>query len=83
MASVEKIFGKMSDKPYRSDIMMSELHKVLLHYGFELSRNGSSHRHYKHKSLSQLITIPAHRDSDKVLPVYVKMVFNIIVENNL
>lgn len=83
MASIEKIWKKICEKPYRSDITMQELEKVLLSCGFELARRVSSHRQYKHPKVENIITIPAHSDKSCVLPVYVKLTYEIIMNNEL
>ena len=83
MANATKLWEKLSYRPYRSDIRLKELECVLNKVGFTKVRQTGSHRHYKNVDFSFTLTIPAHSDSDVILPIYVKLVYDWIVDHNL
>lgn len=83
MSALEKIWAKIKDRPYRSDITMNELHSFMLNVGFVLASQSSSHRKYKHEQAGCDIVIPCHDPRREVLPVYVKKVYELVVDNNL
>lgn len=84
MASIIKIWKKISEKPFSSGVKMSDLEKLLFKVGFELRRTSGSHRHYLHPDYADsLLTIPCRNITDTVLPVYVKNTFEQIIKYNL
>lgn len=70
MASIEKIIEKMKNQP--NGIRVSELDKVLTHFGYRLDRQRGSHRQYINE-LGNVITI---KDENPLKAVYVKDVLN-------
>jgi len=83
MAIIDKLWKKITDIPYRSDITMNELDKVLRHFGVQLVRQESSHRIYKHPRVNGILTIPCHTNNKTVLPAYVKNAYEYIMKNEL
>lgn len=84
VASLFKIWAKISMKPFSSGIRMSDLDKLLTKVGFELKRTTGSHRHYLHPDYADsLLTIPCRNETDFVKPVYVKNTYEYIMKYNL
>ncbi|MBQ3225193.1 MAG: type II toxin-antitoxin system HicA family toxin [Oscillospiraceae bacterium] len=70
MPPIEKILNKMKNQP--NGIRISEIDKVLTHYGYRLDRQRGSHRQYINKN-GDVITI---KDESPAKAVYVKDVLN-------
>lgn len=83
MAGESKIWEKIKRKKNRTDLTLKDVRKLLEKVGFYLARQNSSHFHFKHDELSMLLTIPAHRESDKIKGVYINDIYNRIIENGL
>ena len=67
---IEKIITKMKNQP--NGIRISEIDKVLTHYGYRLDRQRGSHRQYINGT-GDVITI---KDESPAKAVYVKDVLN-------
>lgn len=80
MAKYDKIWAKISDKPYRSDIRMFELDLLLVNVGFEQRSQNGSHRCYLLPDDGSVLTIPCRNDTDCPKPAYIKMVYEKISE---
>ena len=70
MAGIEKIIEKMKNQP--NGIRVSEIDKVLAHFGYRLDRQRGSHRQYINET-GNVITI---KDENPLKAVYVKDVLN-------
>lgn len=71
VSNVEKIIDKMKRKP--NGIRPEEVEKVLKNFGYELSRQKGSHKHYLNKSTGDLITI---KQENPLKRVYIVDVLN-------
>lgn len=80
MAKFHKIWSKIKDKPYRSDIRMAELDLLLVNVGFQLRSQNGSHRCYLFPENGIVLTIPCRNDTDCLKPAYIKMVYEKIEE---
>lgn len=70
MSNIEKLIEKMNNQP--NGIRVSEIDKVLTHFGYRLDRQRGSHRQYINK-MGDVITI---KNENPLKAVYVKDVLN-------
>lgn len=78
MARIEKIIEKMKNRP--NGIRLSEIEKVLNHYGYIQVRSKGSHCHFRNDE-GNLITIPNHGDPIKA--VYVKNILECVMYTDM
>lgn len=70
MSNIEKLIEKMTNQP--NGIRVSEIDKVLTHFGYRFDRQRGSHRQYINKA-GDVITI---KNENPLKAVYVKDVLN-------
>lgn len=83
MAQESKIWNKIKNKPNRNDIRMFEVDKLLLFLGFENNTQSGSHRKYYNKEIEEIFIIPCRNDTDCPKGIYIKKIFDIVIENDL
>jgi len=69
MTKIDKLYTKIVRNP--KDVSFAEIDKILKQYGFSCRQpgSGSSHYHYYHPNLVEIVTIPYARP---IKAVYIK-----------
>lgn len=71
MSSIDKLEKKIRNNP--NDVKLSDIQKLLEHYGFELQTINGSHFNYIHpdlgKNITDIVTLP--RNGNLVKRIYI------------
>lgn len=75
MSNIRTIIEKINNKPYNSNIKLSELTAYYEHYGFSVVRTTGSHYIFKNLT-GKIVSVPSH--DNKVKASYVKQAYETI-----
>lgn len=85
MSNVEILIQKLLSKPYRNDIKLKDLEKILNYYKFEKIRTNGSHTIYSRMINNHRVTFinPTHPSQKNVLAYNVRQLYYTLLENGL